>query len=167
MNSNKRHKVNNGHNPLSDITNGGVAFRKLMPAKPGKHILKHKGGGLYGKENSEQLKENNVSTEYVSERGKENEVPHNTQVGELRDRRVSIQEMDLDTECNENGEVSEIPENASDYYSVGELRFICPWCGAIMWYEERVSKHTDTSNPEFSLCCMQGIIEIAPFKRLP
>ncbi|XP_024636211.2 uncharacterized protein [Medicago truncatula] len=222
MNSNKRRKVNNGHNPLSDITNGGVAFRKLMHVKPGKHILKHKGGGLYGKENSELLKENNVLREYVSERGKENEVPHNTQDGELRDRRVSIQEMDLDMECNENGEASEIPENSSDvednipatvdnglsanmdedfetecyqnnegddvpfneldddeeedvmdgandtdYYSVGEPRFICPWCGAIMWYEERVSKRTDTSNPEFSLCCMQGRIEIAPFKRLP
>lgn len=59
-----------------------------MPAKPGKHILKHKGGGLYGKENSEQLKENNVSTEYVSERGKENEVPHNTQ-GKLKHQWVA------------------------------------------------------------------------------
>jgi len=36
-----------------------------------------------------------------------------------------------------------------------------------MWYDERVCKSRDTSNPEFSMCCMQGRIEIAPLKRLP
>jgi hypothetical protein len=36
-----------------------------------------------------------------------------------------------------------------------------------MWYDERVNKRRDTPNPEFSMCCMQGRIEIAPFKRLP
>jgi len=36
-----------------------------------------------------------------------------------------------------------------------------------MWYEERVYKSRHTSKPEFSMCCMQGRIEIAPFKKLP
>jgi hypothetical protein len=55
----------------------------------------------------------------------------------------------------------------ADYFQVGEPRFVCESCGALMWYEERVGKHRHTSNPEFSLCCMEGRIEIAPFKRLP
>jgi hypothetical protein len=50
---------------------------------------------------------------------------------------------------------------------VGEPSFICKWCKAIMWFEERVSKHRNTKNPEFSMCCLQGRIEIAPFAQLP
>jgi len=34
-----------------------------------------------------------------------------------------------------------------------------------MWYEERVNKSRHTSNPEFSMCCMQGRIKIAPLKK--
>jgi hypothetical protein len=36
-----------------------------------------------------------------------------------------------------------------------------------MWYEERVCKSRNTTKPEFSMCCMQGRIQIAPFKKLP
>jgi len=54
-----------------------------------------------------------------------------------------------------------------DYYDIEEPGCICQSCGAIMWYEERVGKQRNTSNPKFSMCCMHGRIEIAPFKRLP
>lgn len=36
-----------------------------------------------------------------------------------------------------------------------------------MWYEERVCKSRHTSKPEFSMCCMQGRIQIETFKKLP
>jgi hypothetical protein len=55
----------------------------------------------------------------------------------------------------------------SEYFDVGEPRYVCKDCNALMWYEERANKNRRTSTPEFSMCCMQGRIEIAPFARLP
>jgi len=55
----------------------------------------------------------------------------------------------------------------ADYFDVGEPRYICKDCKAIMWYEERTDKNRNTSTPEFSMCCMQGRIEIAPFASIP
>jgi len=54
----------------------------------------------------------------------------------------------------------------ADYFDVGEPAFVCRWYKAAMWYEERVSKHRNTSIPEFSMCCMQGRINIARFGKL-
>lgn len=54
-----------------------------------------------------------------------------------------------------------------EYFDVGEPRYVCKDCNALMWYEERANKNRRTSTPEFSMCCMQGRIEIAPFARLP
>jgi len=45
--------------------------------------------------------------------------------------------------------------------------FVCKWCKAMLWYEERIYKHRNTSTPEFSMCCSQGRIEIPPFGQLP
>jgi hypothetical protein len=53
------------------------------------------------------------------------------------------------------------------YYDIGEPRSVCKWCKAFMWYEERVGKNRNTTNPQFSMCCMQGRIEIAPLRQIP
>lgn len=53
------------------------------------------------------------------------------------------------------------------YFDVGEPSFVCKYCKAIMWYEERSKKNQNTSTPDFGMCCMQGRIVIAPFAPLP
>jgi len=52
------------------------------------------------------------------------------------------------------------------YFDIGDAGFVCRFCKVLMWYEERAAKQGNTSNLEFSMCCMQGRIEIAPFGRL-
>ncbi|XP_045798031.1 uncharacterized protein LOC123892273 [Trifolium pratense] len=52
------------------------------------------------------------------------------------------------------------------YFNIGQPSCVCPDCGAIMWYQERV-KSGSRVNPKFSLCCNQGDIELAPYKQLP
>ncbi|AES73692.1 hypothetical protein MTR_3g107750 [Medicago truncatula] len=74
--------------------------------------------------------------------------------------------QDVDIDCDENGKIDDVPDNDYDYFDVGEPAFVCRWCKEVMWYEERVSKHRNTSIPEFSMCCMQGRIEISPFGKL-
>jgi hypothetical protein len=54
-----------------------------------------------------------------------------------------------------------------DYFDLGSPNFSCPSCGAIMWYEERAVKNVNTTEPKFSMCCMQGRITLAPFKEIP
>jgi len=44
---------------------------------------------------------------------------------------------------------------------------ICHKCGAYMWYDERVQKDYNPSQPLFSLCCKQGRVKIAPYPDLP
>jgi len=55
----------------------------------------------------------------------------------------------------------------AQYFECGQPLFKCPFCKALMWYDERVCKSRNTTKPEFTMCCMQGRIEIAPLKKLP
>lgn len=55
----------------------------------------------------------------------------------------------------------------AEYLECGQPLFKCPFCKALMWYDERVCKSRNTTKPEFTMCCMQGRIEIAPLKILP
>ncbi|PNY07550.1 helicase-like protein [Trifolium pratense] len=72
--------------------------------------------------------------------------------------------------CTTNYEQFDVPFNyVSDnprYFNIGQPSCVCPDCGAIMWYQERV-KSGSRVNPKFSLCCSQGDIELAPYKQLP
>ncbi|KAF7839544.1 DNA helicase PIF1, ATP-dependent [Senna tora] len=45
--------------------------------------------------------------------------------------------------------------------------FECEFCGALLWFEERVNKAKRSMHPKFSLCCMQGNVVLPPVKRLP
>lgn len=48
----------------------------------------------------------------------------------------------------------------------GDPTFICDYCKAIMWYEERSDKSKNSKNPKFSDCCMKGKVEL-PFLKKP
>ena len=37
----------------------------------------------------------------------------------------------------------------------------------MMWYEERVPKHTRPTVPQFSMCCLKGRVVLPPYPRLP
>ncbi|PNY01883.1 ATP-dependent DNA helicase PIF1, partial [Trifolium pratense] len=65
-----------------------------------------------------------------------------------------------------SNDFGQIPAVSADYFNIGQPNCICKDCGAIMWFEERV-KRSSRRNMKFSLCCSQGVIEIAPYKPLP
>lgn len=46
------------------------------------------------------------------------------------------------------------------YNDIGDPTFICQFCGANMWYQERTIKQKNTSNPKFHLCCGVGDIQL-------
>lgn len=45
-------------------------------------------------------------------------------------------------------------------WDIGDPVWECSCCKAQMWYVERVQKKLKPKNPKFSLCCMQGRIEL-------
>lgn len=48
----------------------------------------------------------------------------------------------------------------ADYFDIGDPTWECEYCGAMMWYDERLQKQRNASNPKFSMCCLQGKIEL-------
>ncbi|KAL6509692.1 hypothetical protein OROGR_023002 [Orobanche gracilis] len=44
-----------------------------------------------------------------------------------------------------------------EYWDIGDPEFECQYCGAQMWYGERLKKARRQKNPKFGLCCGQGI----------
>lgn len=46
-------------------------------------------------------------------------------------------------------------------------RYVCCFCGAQMWYEERKNKSRNERNPRFTMCCMEGKVSLPPFKQTP
>ncbi|KAK4840053.1 hypothetical protein QYF36_026957 [Acer negundo] len=50
------------------------------------------------------------------------------------------------------------------YWDIGDPTFICKHCGSTMWYQERKRKDRNTSNPEFTLCCMNGKVQLPLLK---
>ncbi|XP_010480868.1 PREDICTED: uncharacterized protein LOC104759661 [Camelina sativa] len=49
-----------------------------------------------------------------------------------------------------------------DYLDHGDPTYTCKFCGALMWYDERINKRRNQKNPIFTLCCGQGSVKI-PF----
>ncbi|XVF70625.1 hypothetical protein PTKIN_Ptkin11bG0178000 [Pterospermum kingtungense] len=45
--------------------------------------------------------------------------------------------------------------------------YACSFCGAQMWYEERLAKSREGTNPRFSLCCIEGKVSLPSFKQTP
>lgn len=55
----------------------------------------------------------------------------------------------------------------SEYLSLGPPTVTCSFCHALMWKEERVNKKSGKVNPEFSICCSKGTIELDRVKPTP
>lgn len=56
----------------------------------------------------------------------------------------------------------------SEYIDDGNPTFKCQYCGAIMWYGERLNRKKRTrKDPQFSLCCGQGQVKLPLLKESP
>ncbi|KAK1401603.1 hypothetical protein POM88_001208 [Heracleum sosnowskyi] len=43
----------------------------------------------------------------------------------------------------------------------------CVHCGAMLWYEERIQRNKQTSNPQFTSCCREGRVKLPLLKEPP
>ena len=50
--------------------------------------------------------------------------------------------------------------------SLGAPTFSCRHCGAFFWYEERVRRERNTSNPTYNLCC-KGVLALFKYPFYP
>uniref|UniRef100_A0A0R0J3Z4 ATP-dependent DNA helicase n=1 Tax=Glycine max TaxID=3847 RepID=A0A0R0J3Z4_SOYBN len=48
----------------------------------------------------------------------------------------------------------------SGYSELGDQVMQCRHCNAKMWYDERISKHKDSANAKFNLCCSDGKVKL-------
>lgn len=48
----------------------------------------------------------------------------------------------------------------AEYWDIGDPEHACRFCGAFFWYEERLGKHYKAKDPKYSICCMNGKIEL-------
>ncbi|CAN6895753.1 unnamed protein product [Brassica oleracea] len=58
-------------------------------------------------------------------------------------------------------------KNKDEYTDEGDPKYTCSHCGAMMWYGERLNKRRNAKNPTFSLCCMQGQVQLPLLKEPP
>ncbi|XP_072073598.1 uncharacterized protein [Arachis hypogaea] len=54
-----------------------------------------------------------------------------------------------------------------EYWHMGDLRYQCEYCHALFWYDERIRKHYNTSDPKYTLCCRGGQVEIPHLQDAP
>lgn len=47
------------------------------------------------------------------------------------------------------------------------MTYECAYCGAIFWFDERLSSYPKTVYPKYSLCCTNGKIQLPLLKRPP
>ncbi|XP_020985767.1 LOW QUALITY PROTEIN: uncharacterized protein LOC107461290 [Arachis duranensis] len=74
-----------------------------------------------------------------------------------------------DEYCNDPGEKDEpLQERHNpEYWHMGQATYECQHCNALFWYEERIGKHTNSTNPKYTLCCRGGQVKLPPFKEHP
>lgn len=54
-----------------------------------------------------------------------------------------------------------------DYWDIGDTTYDCQHCGAMFWYDERLTSYPKSVYPQYSLCCMRGKIQLPLLKRPP
>ncbi|KAG7572528.1 Nucleic acid-binding OB-fold [Arabidopsis suecica] len=55
-----------------------------------------------------------------------------------------------------------VSEDIEEYLDHGDPVYSCSYCGAIMWYGERINRHKKVRKPIFTQCCLQGSVKL-PF----
>ena len=58
-------------------------------------------------------------------------------------------------------------EKSIEPWNFGTPSYVCKYCGAILWYEERTIKSKKPRNPKFSLCCMEGKVKFPLLRKAP
>lgn len=53
------------------------------------------------------------------------------------------------------------------YLDHGDATYKCKYCGALMWYAERINKTLKQKEPTFTLCCGQGSVKLPFLKESP
>jgi len=53
------------------------------------------------------------------------------------------------------------------YGDIGDPVWECQQCGALMWYQERKHKFSNTSKPKFQLCCGGGKVQLPLLEQPP
>ncbi|KAF7808150.1 ATP-dependent DNA helicase PIF1 [Senna tora] len=64
-------------------------------------------------------------------------------------------------------EASQPDKLNEEYVDIGLPTHECEHCGAIFWYEERVNKSRNFRKPKFSLCCLNGKVELPKMRNPP
>lgn len=55
----------------------------------------------------------------------------------------------------------------TEYLDEGDPTYKCEYCGAKMWYGERIEKKRKVKKPKFSLCCGLGQVQLPLLKESP
>ncbi|KAF7810575.1 helicase-like protein [Senna tora] len=87
---------------------------------------------------------------------------------DVNDTRNSIEDL----QSNATQTDTDVLESASytinkEYYDIGRPTYECEFCGALLWFDERVNRSRAPKNLNFSMCCMQGKVKLPPVKRPP
>ncbi|KAG7594947.1 P-loop containing nucleoside triphosphate hydrolase [Arabidopsis thaliana x Arabidopsis arenosa] len=53
------------------------------------------------------------------------------------------------------------------YLDHGDPTYKCKYCGALMWFDERINKRNSSKDPTFTLCCGQGSVKLPFLKESP
>lgn len=53
------------------------------------------------------------------------------------------------------------------YLDIQDPIMQCKECQAMMWYDERMDKYRDATNPKFTLCCGNGKVQLPLLQRAP
>ncbi|XP_027166398.1 uncharacterized protein LOC113766402 [Coffea eugenioides] len=75
----------------------------------------------------------------------------------------TLLDSEMDTSCNNvpNYERRDIPKRTFfERWDFGFPSHTCPYCGAILWYEERTIKSQHVASPRFSICCQEGQVQL-------
>ncbi|XP_020090993.1 uncharacterized protein LOC109712000 isoform X3 [Ananas comosus] len=87
----------------------------------------------------------------------------------MREKRAKMQKhatyIDVDVDVDEKE--SQYNLDATDYWNLGDSTYACEFCGALFWYEERLEKDKRLTRPRYSICCMQGKVELPLLKDPP
>ena len=55
----------------------------------------------------------------------------------------------------------------AEAWNFGRPTHTCEYCGALHWYEERTQKSRRPTQPKFSICCMEGRVQLPLLKPPP
>ncbi|KAL6567653.1 hypothetical protein OROGR_001321 [Orobanche gracilis] len=76
--------------------------------------------------------------------------------GESSSRQVVNEDIGSDNKHGDDIDDENDNHIQGEYWDIGDPEFECQYCGAQMWYGERLKKARRQKNPKFGLCCGQG-----------